>query len=327
MAPTNRRRCWRLRRRRGCSHGVGRHGPRAEPSDPAVRRLSAAGRVLGAWAIFFPGCAHRTRRGRPPPCSEASRQPRPRSRRSPSTPPSPRGPSRRGTRRPRAAAAGFADAAARWHDFAAPYEEAHALLGQGRCLVALGRAPEAAPVLERRARSSRSSKRSRRSRRPRGGGGGGGRGGRGGGGGGGGGRGGGGVGGVGGGGGGVTRCSSRDAASPRRSPSASSSRRPRSLSSACVPPSSAPSSSSPSSDWADALRRHRAHPVAARGASADAGRGLRPARIADERGALLRGDLRAAACRDQRRSACPAGHGGALPCLGRRHLDEAQRRR
>jgi tetratricopeptide (TPR) repeat protein len=47
-----------------------------------------------------------------------------------------------------AAAAGFADAAARWHDFGVPYEEAQALLGQGRCLVALGRAPEAAPVLE-----------------------------------------------------------------------------------------------------------------------------------------------------------------------------------
>jgi hypothetical protein len=29
-----------------------------------------------------------------------------------------------------------------------PYEEAQALLGEGRCLVALGRAPEAAPVLE-----------------------------------------------------------------------------------------------------------------------------------------------------------------------------------
>jgi hypothetical protein len=47
-----------------------------------------------------------------------------------------------------AAAAGFADAAARWHDFGVPYEEAHALLGQGRCLMALGRAPKAAPVLE-----------------------------------------------------------------------------------------------------------------------------------------------------------------------------------
>jgi hypothetical protein len=46
------------------------------------------------------------------------------------------------------AAAGFADAAARWHGFSMPYEEAQALLGQGRCLVALGRAPEAAPVLE-----------------------------------------------------------------------------------------------------------------------------------------------------------------------------------
>jgi class 3 adenylate cyclase len=47
-----------------------------------------------------------------------------------------------------AAAAGFAAAAARWHDFGIPFEEAQALFGQGRCLTALGRAPEAAPVLE-----------------------------------------------------------------------------------------------------------------------------------------------------------------------------------
>ena len=46
-----------------------------------------------------------------------------------------------------AAAEGFADAAARWHDFCVPYEEAQALLGRGRCLVALGRAPEAAVLL------------------------------------------------------------------------------------------------------------------------------------------------------------------------------------
>ena len=46
-----------------------------------------------------------------------------------------------------AAAAGFADAAARWREFGVPYEEAQALLGQGRCLVALGRAPEAAAPL------------------------------------------------------------------------------------------------------------------------------------------------------------------------------------
>jgi hypothetical protein len=45
------------------------------------------------------------------------------------------------------AAAGFADAAARWHGFGVPYEEGHALLGQGRCLAALGRAPEAAAPL------------------------------------------------------------------------------------------------------------------------------------------------------------------------------------
>jgi len=46
------------------------------------------------------------------------------------------------------AATGFADAASRWHDFEMPYEEAQALLGQGRCLTALGRAPEATPPLE-----------------------------------------------------------------------------------------------------------------------------------------------------------------------------------
>ena len=45
------------------------------------------------------------------------------------------------------AAAGFADAAQRWHGFGVPYEEGHALLGQGRCLTALGRAPEAAAPL------------------------------------------------------------------------------------------------------------------------------------------------------------------------------------
>ena len=46
-----------------------------------------------------------------------------------------------------AAAAGFTDAAAGWHEFSMPFEDAHALLGQGRCLVALGRAPEAAAPL------------------------------------------------------------------------------------------------------------------------------------------------------------------------------------
>jgi hypothetical protein len=45
------------------------------------------------------------------------------------------------------AAVGFEDAAVRWRDFGVPYEEAQALLGQGRCLVALGRAQEAATPL------------------------------------------------------------------------------------------------------------------------------------------------------------------------------------
>jgi hypothetical protein len=46
------------------------------------------------------------------------------------------------------AAPGFATAASGWRDFEMPFEEAQALLGQGRCLIALGRAPEAAPVLQ-----------------------------------------------------------------------------------------------------------------------------------------------------------------------------------
>jgi class 3 adenylate cyclase len=41
----------------------------------------------------------------------------------------------------------FAAAVVGWRDFQMPYEEGHALLGQGRCLVALGRAPEAAAPL------------------------------------------------------------------------------------------------------------------------------------------------------------------------------------
>ena len=42
-------------------------------------------------------------------------------------------------------------AASGWREFGVPYEEAHALLGEGRCLVALGRAPEvAAPLAEAR---------------------------------------------------------------------------------------------------------------------------------------------------------------------------------
>ena len=48
----------------------------------------------------------------------------------------------------REAADRFADAAARWHDFGVPYEEAQALLGQGRSLARLGRRLEAAQPLE-----------------------------------------------------------------------------------------------------------------------------------------------------------------------------------
>ncbi|HXG25987.1 MAG TPA: AAA family ATPase, partial [Candidatus Binatia bacterium] len=55
-----------------------------------------------------------------------------------------------------AAAALQAEAAAGWHAFGCPNEEAHALLGRGRCLVALGRAADAeTSVVEARAIGAR----------------------------------------------------------------------------------------------------------------------------------------------------------------------------
>jgi class 3 adenylate cyclase/tetratricopeptide (TPR) repeat protein len=50
------------------------------------------------------------------------------------------------------AAQRFAEAASRWYAFGAPYEAAQARLGQGRCLVALGRADDAARPLRGAAR-------------------------------------------------------------------------------------------------------------------------------------------------------------------------------
>ena len=47
-----------------------------------------------------------------------------------------------------AGAAAYAAATSGWREFGVPYEEAQALLGRGRCLVALGRAPEAVPALK-----------------------------------------------------------------------------------------------------------------------------------------------------------------------------------
>ncbi len=49
--------------------------------------------------------------------------------------------------RQEAAALAFADAASRWREFGVPYEEGQALLGQGRCLMALDRDSEAAEPL------------------------------------------------------------------------------------------------------------------------------------------------------------------------------------
>ena len=42
----------------------------------------------------------------------------------------------------------FVAAGRGWRDFGVPYEEAQALLGRGRCLLALGRTREAAPPLD-----------------------------------------------------------------------------------------------------------------------------------------------------------------------------------
>ena len=64
-------------------------------------------------------------------------------------------------------ASGFADAAARWHGFETPYEEAQAALGQGGCLAALGREARRRPCAEGR-HISRDSARSPRRSRPRG---------------------------------------------------------------------------------------------------------------------------------------------------------------
>ena len=50
------------------------------------------------------------------------------------------------------AAGRYAEAASRWRAFGAPYEEAHARLGEGRCLAALGRGDDASAPLRRAAR-------------------------------------------------------------------------------------------------------------------------------------------------------------------------------
>ena len=50
------------------------------------------------------------------------------------------------------AAGHYAEVAPLWRSFGAPYEEAQALLGQGRCLVSIGRAEEASKPLRRAAR-------------------------------------------------------------------------------------------------------------------------------------------------------------------------------
>ena len=47
----------------------------------------------------------------------------------------------------KAAAGGFEAAATSWREFGMPFEQAHALFGWGRCLMARGRAQEAAPIL------------------------------------------------------------------------------------------------------------------------------------------------------------------------------------
>ena len=75
-------------------------------------------------------------------------------------------PARRARRRPRRAATLYAEAAARWQEFGNVPERAYALLGQGRCLLALGQ-PRPRSRSPRHATCSRRWATSRRSPRPR----------------------------------------------------------------------------------------------------------------------------------------------------------------
>ena len=50
---------------------------------------------------------------------------------------------------PGAALSLFLEAAQNWESFPFPFERGHALFGAGRCLIALGRALEATPHLEK----------------------------------------------------------------------------------------------------------------------------------------------------------------------------------
>ena len=66
-----------------------------------------------------------------------------------------------------AAASGYEHAAARWKDFGVVTERAFALLGLGRCLIAIGDAPAATTALAEARDTFARSERRRRSKRPR----------------------------------------------------------------------------------------------------------------------------------------------------------------
>ena len=112
------------------------------PRDPVLRHLRAhdgahrtGARRPGARRTPADGCESNTTLRRPRPRGGRCRP-------------------RRGARRPRVAAEGYAEAAGRWERFGVVPEQAFALLGQGRCLTALGQATEATHALSTPARSS-----------------------------------------------------------------------------------------------------------------------------------------------------------------------------
>ena len=93
--------------------------------------------------------ADRARRRRPRPRRAARRRaraPLSRSASTPSAPPAPSSPKHAGDHAE--AAALYAEAAARWQEFGNVPEHAHALLGQGRCLLALGDPAAEQPLRE-----------------------------------------------------------------------------------------------------------------------------------------------------------------------------------
>ena len=129
----------------GITRGQRTRGREGRSRRPAMTRLAA-------WVMRR--SLNRVQRRRDCRCNSLSRPPWRRS-------------SRRGAANTRPACVGFADAARRWREFGIPYEEGHALFGQGKLpRGAWQKAGGAQFPSPRPARSSRGSTRGRRSPRP-----------------------------------------------------------------------------------------------------------------------------------------------------------------